>query len=169
MAELSFKEDGRILFTQDGQKYDLNHLPEGFVIKGDVDLSNKELTELPDLSKVIVEGNFDCSYNQLTSLAGAPEKIGGNIYSGSDFLNVAYIKQAGRTYSLAQGTKPEDAPKLVGGAYVAGLKGCLYEAAQGVSTETQDRPHAKGVTKVTSARPGIKPVKRMSGKRGPRD
>ena len=56
MAELSFKEDGRILFTQDGQKYDLNHLPDGFVIQGDVELANKELTELPDLSKVIIGG-----------------------------------------------------------------------------------------------------------------
>lgn len=75
MAELSFKEDGRILFTQNGQKYDLNHLPDGFVIQGDVELANKELTELPDLSKVVVEGNFDCSDNQLTSLAGAPKGV----------------------------------------------------------------------------------------------
>lgn len=82
MAELSFKEDGRILFTQNGQKYDLNHLPDGFVIQGDVELANKELTELPDLSKVVVEGNFDCSDNQLTSLAGAPK--GGRFFNYSN-------------------------------------------------------------------------------------
>ena len=56
MAELSFKEDGRILFTQDGQEYDLDSLPDGFVIQGSVGLANKELTKLPDLSKVIVGG-----------------------------------------------------------------------------------------------------------------
>lgn len=86
MAELSFKEDGRILFTQNGQEYDLNHLPDGFVIQGDVELANKELTELPDLSKVVVEGNFDCSDNQLTSLAGAPKKVGLNFNCSNNSL-----------------------------------------------------------------------------------
>ncbi len=57
-VKLSFKEDGRILFTQDGQEYDLNHLPDGFVIQGNIDLSNMGLTELPDLSKVIVGGRL---------------------------------------------------------------------------------------------------------------
>ena len=74
-VKLSFKEDGRILFTQDGQEYDLNHLPDGFEITGSIDLSGRGLTELPDLSKVVVKGNFNCSGNHLTSLEGAPKGV----------------------------------------------------------------------------------------------
>jgi hypothetical protein len=43
----------------------------------DIKLSNKDLTKLPkDLSKEVV-GGFDCSYDQLTSLKGAPKKVNG--------------------------------------------------------------------------------------------
>ncbi|MBR1825586.1 MAG: hypothetical protein IJ770_03260 [Alphaproteobacteria bacterium] len=41
-------------FEQDGVKYNLYNMPKGFVIKGDLDLHGKGLTELPDLSEVIV-------------------------------------------------------------------------------------------------------------------
>ena len=66
-----------IPIKQNGKTYNLYDLPDGFVIKGDVDLSEKGLTELPNLSKVTVKGNFNCSNNQLTSLTGAPRKVGG--------------------------------------------------------------------------------------------
>ena len=74
MAELNehFK------FEQDGKTYSLYDLPDGFVIKGDVNLSERVLTELPDLSKVTVKGNFNCYDNQLTSLTGAPQEVGGD-------------------------------------------------------------------------------------------
>ncbi len=54
----------------------LKDLPRGYVIDGDVDLSHRGLTELPDFSKIKVGGYFDCSWNQLTTLEGAPEKVG---------------------------------------------------------------------------------------------
>ena len=54
-------------------------LPENFVIKGDLKLSAMSLGALPDLSDAVVEGNFDCSFNQLTSLSGAPQKVGGTL------------------------------------------------------------------------------------------
>lgn len=66
------------LIYQDGQYYDIFNLPKRFVIKGDLDLSKMELTQLPDLSTIIVEGNFYCSNNLLTSLKGAPQIIKGN-------------------------------------------------------------------------------------------
>ena len=47
------------------------------VIEGNVNLSYLYLTELFDLSDVKVTGYFDCSYNDLTSLAGSPETVGG--------------------------------------------------------------------------------------------
>ena len=65
-------------FEQDGETYNLYDMPKGFVIKGNLDLSNKGLTELPDLSEVVVKGDFDCPDNQLTSLEGAPKEVGGD-------------------------------------------------------------------------------------------
>ena len=65
-------------FEQDGVKYNLYDMPKGFIIKGDLELINKGLTELPDLSEVIVEGSFDCSKNKLTTLKGAPKEVGGD-------------------------------------------------------------------------------------------
>ncbi len=66
-------------FMQDGKHYDLYRLPENFVIKGDLDLSNRGLTELPDLSKVKVKGNLLLSGNELTSIDGVLPEVGGNI------------------------------------------------------------------------------------------
>ena len=74
MAEINDKFE----FEQDGKTYSLYDLPDGFVIEGRVNLSCKGLTELPDLSKVIVKGDFNCSFNILTSLKGAPQEIGGD-------------------------------------------------------------------------------------------
>lgn len=49
---------------------------DGFLhAKGDIYLSHKGLTELPDLSCVILTGNFKCSGNRLTSLKGAPRSV----------------------------------------------------------------------------------------------
>ncbi len=86
------------LISQDGICYDLYDLPENFVIKGNLDLRKMDLNALPDLSHVIVEGNFDCSYNKLTSLSGAPQKVGGNfdcVYNGLTSLSGAPQKVGG--------------------------------------------------------------------------
>ena len=56
------------MIKQDGEYYDIWNLPEGFVVKGDLNLSRMNLTELPDLSHVIVKGDFECCGNQLESL-----------------------------------------------------------------------------------------------------
>jgi hypothetical protein len=45
-------------------------------VLGDVNLWNKGLTELP-LTFNKVSGDFDCGFNQLTSLKGCPRWIGG--------------------------------------------------------------------------------------------
>ena len=66
------------LLAQDGEYYDIMHLPHGFVIKGNLDLSVMDLAELPDMSSITIMGNFDCENNQLTSLTGAPKSVGGN-------------------------------------------------------------------------------------------
>ena len=66
------------LISQDGVCYDIYDLPENFVIKGDLVLRGMNLTALPDLSHVVVEGDFDCSDNKLKNLKGAPRKVGGD-------------------------------------------------------------------------------------------
>ena len=48
-------------------------------VDGDVDLYNKRLTKFP-LKFGKVSGNFSCSFNQLTSLSGAPLSVGGGFY-----------------------------------------------------------------------------------------
>jgi hypothetical protein len=42
-------------------------------VPGNLNISNKDLTALPDLTNVVVEGNFSCVKNHLTSLKGAPQ------------------------------------------------------------------------------------------------
>ena len=46
-------------------------------INGYLNLSYLNLTELPDLSDIIIKGDFYCNNNQLTSLNGCPTEIGG--------------------------------------------------------------------------------------------
>ena len=49
--------------------------------KGDLDLSDMNLTELPEILKdITVGGSFYCYNNLLTSLAGAPSSVGENFY-----------------------------------------------------------------------------------------
>jgi hypothetical protein len=47
--------------------------------KGDLKLTGLDLTKLPEILKdITVGGNFNCSYNELTSLEGAPSSVGEN-------------------------------------------------------------------------------------------
>jgi len=87
--------------------------------KGDLDLSGLKLTKLPEILKNVsiggdfdcgfnnltslencpssVDGRFDCSYNDLTSLVGAPKFVGGSFICNGNNL-----------------TSLEGAPKSVG-------------------------------------------------------
>ena len=64
----------------------LKVLPDGYELDCDVDLSERGLTELPDFSKVVVNGNFNCSDNQLMTLNGAPSKVRGSFYCFCNYL-----------------------------------------------------------------------------------
>ena len=117
MAKLNDKFE----FEQDGKTYSLYELPDGFVIEGDVNLFRKGLTELPDLSKVTVRGDFYCSYNKLTSLQGAPREVGGDFYcrdSELTSLTGAPQKVGGDFYcSYNELTSLTGAPREVGGDF----------------------------------------------------
>ena len=117
MAELNDKFE----FEQDGKTYSLYELLDGFVIEGDVNLSYEELTELPDLSKVTVKGDFLCRHNQLTSLTGAPQKVGGVFRCENNqltSLTEAPQEVGGDFYcGYNQLTSLEGAPQKVGGDF----------------------------------------------------
>lgn len=85
------------------EKYDIKNYTindDGSIdVAGDVDLSFKNLTELP-LRFNKVTGNFHCGYNNLTSLKGSPRWIGGNF-----------------TCNYNQLTNLEFSPDYVGGGF----------------------------------------------------
>jgi len=93
-----------------------------YVIKGDLDLSRMNLTELPDLSNVIIEGSFSCAGNQLTTLKGAPKKVGGNfVCSDNELFSLeGATQEIGRDFicSYNQLTTLKGAPKKVGGSFL---------------------------------------------------
>ncbi len=109
------------LIKQGGKYYDIFHLPRGFVVNGNLDLSDMDLTELPDMSTVSVTGDFYCDDNQLTSLAGAPQSVGGGFYCGNNQLT----SLAGAPQSVGGGfdccnnqlTSLQGAPQSVGGDF----------------------------------------------------
>jgi len=88
-------------FMQGGVTYNLYKMPKKFVIKGNLNLSGLGLTELPDLSDVIVEGDFCCNNNRLTSLKGAPKGIGGDFMClGNQLTSLAEISQMRKTAKI---------------------------------------------------------------------
>lgn len=70
-------------------------------VEGDLDISSRKIRWLPDLSRVVVEGDFCCPHNRLVSLRGAPKTVKGSFYCHNNQL-----------MSL------EDGPRSVGGDYL---------------------------------------------------
>ena len=121
MAVSKLETKKYLAFKQDGITYNLYDMPKGFVIKGNLDLSDKGLTELPDLSEVVVKGSFYCAYNQLTTLKGAPQTVGGYFYCSDNQLTSleGSPKEVGRDFNCFsnQLTSLEGAPQRVGGDF----------------------------------------------------
>lgn len=86
-------------------KFDIAYCkqPDGtLVVDGDLDLSDKNLTALPNLTDVIVKGSFKCCRNKLTSLKGCPQDV------GKDFW--CYVNEL---------TDLEHTPKIIHGDFQA--------------------------------------------------
>ena len=84
---ISVEEKNKIL--QRNFSKDMQSRIVGDVIKGDVNIGNKHLkkiTDILDFSKIEVTGNFVCSDNQLTTLEGAPLKVGMGFYCNNNQL-----------------------------------------------------------------------------------
>jgi hypothetical protein len=90
--------------------------------KGDLDLSNMNLTKLPDILKdITVGGNFYCSRNNLTKLINAPKFVDGNFWCGNN--NLTSLQGASTNVGISfycnnnKLTSLEGAPKSVGGSF----------------------------------------------------
>jgi hypothetical protein len=72
--------------------------------KGDLDLSGLKLTKLPEILKnVSIGGDFDCGFNNLTSLENCPSSVDGTFGCGNNNL-----------------TSLEGSPSSVGGSFICG-------------------------------------------------
>ena len=108
------------LIQQDGKYYDIYHLPKGFVVKGNLDFRGEDITELPDLSDVIVKGNFICSDTQITSLKGSPLKVEKSFYcSNTQITSLEGISSIGEGLycSCTQITSLKWAPREIHGDF----------------------------------------------------
>lgn len=67
--------------------YSFRRQPDGrLLVQGNIDIANRQLAALPDLSCVIVTGNFYCQDNELTSLKGAPSEVRGGFWCNNNQL-----------------------------------------------------------------------------------
>lgn len=82
---ISNPDKNLFIIKQDKWFYNLMEQPERFIVKGDIVLSQLGLTELPDLSHIIVLGSYYCEGNKLKSFKGAPLMVGEDFW-GSDNL-----------------------------------------------------------------------------------
>ena len=101
------------------KKYTIN---DGVVdVDGNVDLSRRDLTELP-LNFGRVTGVFDCSYNKLTTLKGSPKYVGKNFYCINNELTSLEFGpiEVGADFYCSDNklTSLEFSPKIVGGWFV---------------------------------------------------
>jgi hypothetical protein len=86
--------------TPDARKWKLNPKTGLVDVDGDFDCSMQGLKDLKGVRFGVVTGDFICGFNQLTSLEGAPQKVGGDFYAAHNPL-----------------TSLEGAPKTVGGSF----------------------------------------------------
>ena len=90
-------------------------------VPGDLNISNKGLTQLPDLTSVSVGGNFWCGSNRLTSLEHAPQSVGGGFYCDNNQLTSLEYAPAtvGGDFHCYNNrlTSLEHAPQSIGGDF----------------------------------------------------
>jgi len=91
------------------------------LVPGDLNISNRSLTKLPNLSSVKVGGHFYCHKNKLTSLKGAPHSVGGGFYCFDNQLtSLEYAPHSvgGSFYCFDnQLTSLQHAPRSVAGSF----------------------------------------------------
>ena len=123
-------------------------------IDGDFDCFNEELSYFKGIKFGKINGDFNCSYNNLTSLEGCPKEVGGNFYC--HYNNLTSLEggpeKVGGDFHCAFNnlSSLEGAPKEIGGNFncshnnLTSLEGCPKEVGEifylvrneGVSPET---------------------------------
>lgn len=98
-------------------------------VAGDINLWNKNLSQLPDLGMVVVQGNFICDNNNLTSLKGAPRSVGGNFSCSHNQLKdlQGAPKTVGGYFSCTHNQLADlyGAPQNVGGGFWCAYNGLM--------------------------------------------
>jgi hypothetical protein len=115
----SFKHIESICKKYGIENYTINN--NGLVdVDGDVNLYNRKINKLP-LTFGTVTRNFNCSYNQLTTLEGSPREVGGDFKCSLNQLTTlegSPIKVGGGFYCrYNQLTTLEGSPREVGGYF----------------------------------------------------
>lgn len=94
-------------------------------VDGKFSIWNKGLKSLQGISFGTISSDFDCSGNQLASLEGAPEEVGGDFDCSGNLLTSlkGAPKEVGGNFSCSGNelTSLEDSPQEVGGNFV-----CYY-------------------------------------------
>jgi len=85
------------------------------IIECSVNLSNQELTKLPDLHDVHVNGCFYCDNNRLTSLEGSPMSVSGEFYCNINQLTSlkGAPKSIGQYFHCGDNPLPEGTPEVM--------------------------------------------------------
>ena len=103
----------------------LERLIKGYIrrgSKGDLNLSELGLTELPEiLNDISVDGDFMCGYNKLTSLKNSPKHVNGSFYCyGNKLTSLKGAPEYVGGNFYCNGNKLESlegAPEYVGGNF----------------------------------------------------
>jgi len=91
------------------------------VYEGDIDISNLFYDELPDLSDIIIKGNFNCSNNNLKTLKGSPKYVS-EIFKAEE-CNLESLEGGpilvGHAFNVYGNklTSLEHSPRMVGNGY----------------------------------------------------
>lgn len=109
------------LISVDGKKIPYEELDKVSEVKGDLDLSGLNLEELPDMSKMVVHGDFDCTDNRLISLKGSPKKVGGSFMCYNNELSdlEGSPQEVGGSFMCGHNalTSLSGSPKAIGGSF----------------------------------------------------
>lgn len=99
----------------------LSRVKDG-VIHGDVSFDSVHFDRLPDLSRYVVQGDFDVGWCELTSLVGSPKEVAGALICQhnnlKNFVGAPKIV-GGSVYCWMSGlTTLKGAPEYVGGNFI---------------------------------------------------
>ena len=67
--------EGDLLITKDSLSEFINNVPNIKQINGNLELNKLNLDKLPNMSDIIINGDFDCYSNKLVDLIGCPKII----------------------------------------------------------------------------------------------